>query len=73
MSNPNLDQYIIAERHSMGGWPARYDEVLKKNRVLHDQGLVTMCQGRQGSRILQYAIPTKQRVIRSPYFSGASV
>lgn len=54
-------------------WPAADQLVILNHRRQHDQGQVTMCQGRDGLWILQYAIPRKSPSRRAvPYF-GANI
>ena len=68
---PSLQPHIIsrclAER---GYWPAEDADILINHKRLHDQGRVTMCQGRDGRWIIQYAIPMKSPVRRNAYFYG---
>lgn len=67
-----LQPYIISRRHlGHHHWPADDLTVLQDHRRLHDQGKVTMCQGRDGNWIIQYAIPHRKPVRRAPYFYGA--
>lgn len=66
---PARKQRNIISRTLVGyAWPEFHRDRLEHYRMLHDQGRVTMCQGRDGKYIIQYAIPTKQRVTRDPYF-----
>lgn len=64
-----LQPWIIARKH----WSWAGDDLacLQEHRRLHDQGRVTMCQGRDGDYIIQYAIPCQRPVPRTPYFYGA--
>ena len=66
---PDIAPFLISTRRNWEDWPKADREVLRKAQRDHDAGLVTMCQGREGSLILQYAIPTKKRVKRLPYFT----
>lgn len=64
------EKHVVSRRSVNGRWPEGDREALMIARSAHDQGLVTMCQGRVGGYILQYAIPTVGKPIkRSPYFS----
>lgn len=66
---PELVPHIVSTRYVGDPWPSKDSEALARARRNHDEGRVTMCQGRVGNRIIQYAIPTKQVVRRTPYFS----
>jgi hypothetical protein len=44
-----------------------------KARNEHDMGLVTMCQGRMGHLIIQYAIPNQNPTRRLPYFNRQEI
>lgn len=67
----SIQPHIISRRHAyMPGWPIRDHHVLQEHKRLHDQGKVTMCQGRDGDYIIQYAIPSVTRIKRMPYFYG---
>lgn len=67
----SLQPHLISRRKSgHEHWSRDDQQILLQNRMQHDQGSVTMCQGRDGEYILQYAIPTKRKVIRNPYFTG---
>lgn len=67
----NLRCYVISRRNINALWPREDKEVLDHNRKLHDQGKVTMCQGRDGSWVIQYAIPSNTQK-RPPYFGQRS-
>ena len=60
----NLQQHIISRRRIGSAWPRADKEALDHNRGLHDQGRVTMCQGRDGDHVIQYAIPTMGTAIK---------
>jgi hypothetical protein len=70
-----LQPYLVSRRSvSMAhGWPTRHLVRLQEMRRAHDQGRVTMCQGRSGTWILQYAIPTQKSCFRQAYFYGSSL
>lgn len=66
---PHMHPYIVSRRHiSMMKWPAEDYQRLHEHRKLHDEGKVTMCQGRDGDWIIQYAIPNAPPVKREAYF-----
>lgn len=68
---PSLQPHIISRRRSFApSWPNEDTAVILEHKRLHDQGRVTMCQGRDGDWIIQYAIPMKQPLRRSAYFYG---
>lgn len=70
---PHMHPYIVSRRHVWGAWPAVDAARLSENRGLHDEGKVTMCQGRDGEFIIQYAIPNHPPVKRDqPYFKAGS-
>lgn len=64
-----LQPHIVARRR-VGDWGWAVNERLTEARRQHDQGRVTMCQGRDGDWIIQYAIPTRKPIRRAPYFYG---
>lgn len=66
----SLQPHIISRKKAMSEWPAEDWSVIVDNRRRHDRGAVTMCQGRDGDWIIQYAIPTRTRIRRSAYFYG---
>lgn len=67
-----LQTYIVSRRRSYDPhWPLDDLPTLQDCRRQHDQGRVTMCQGRDGNHILQYAIPSHTPIRRAPYFYGA--
>lgn len=66
---PNLQPFIISRRRT-AHWPHEDQPVIMQHRRLHDQGRVTMCQGRDAEWIIQYAIPVQKPNPRSPYFYG---
>lgn len=68
-----LHPYIVSRRHVMAEWPVEDKDLLDKYRRRHDAGEVSMCQGRDGEYIIQYAIPTKQKARREPWFTGGTV
>lgn len=66
----SLQQHIISRRKLSDKWPRADSARLGHFRKLHDQGKVTMCQGRDGEYMIQYAIPSEQpHPNRPPYFS----
>lgn len=68
----NLQPYILSRRRSFApSWPTEDLPVILEHRRMHDQGKVTMCQGRSGEWIIQYAIPLRRPIKREPYFYGA--
>ena len=69
----SLQPHIISRKNGeVGGWPETDAEILAQNRKLHDQGRVTMCQGRDGIYVIQYALPNNPPVKRDPYFNCGS-
>lgn len=66
---PELAEFIISTRLIGQPWPRGDANALAEARRGHDEGRVTMCQGRSGNTIIQYAIPTKTAPRRRPYFS----
>lgn len=68
---PSLQPHIISRRKAFSpSWPGEDAVVIIEHKRLHDQGRVTMCQGRDGEWIIQYAIPMKRPIRRSAYFYG---
>lgn len=66
-----LQIHIISRRRaSAPEWPSGDIPRLLEHRRQHDQGRVNMCQGRDGDWIIQYAIPNRKPVRRSPWFYG---
>lgn len=64
-----LHPYIISRRHVQAPkWPIEDFQRLHEYRRLHDEGKVTMCQGRDGDWIIQYAFPNNPPVKREAYF-----
>jgi hypothetical protein len=68
---PSMHQHIISRRELDEKWPRADKARLEYHRKLHDQGLMTMCQGRDGNFILQYAVPSQ--VKRNAYFSERNI
>lgn len=70
--NPALHPHIISRRRaSASSWPVEDATVIIEHKLMHDQGRVIMCQGRDGDYIIQYAIPVKGRPLRgASYFYG---
>lgn len=67
----SIQQFIVSRRHeSRPHWPAEDQQLLLDMRRQHDQGRVTMCQGRDGEWVIQYAIHMRRPIRRSPYFYG---
>ena len=64
----HMQKYIISRKHVSAEWPHQHGPRLLHYRKLHDQGRVTMCQGRDGAYIIQYAIPNNPPVKRETYF-----
>ena len=64
-------RFLVSRRRSSQGWPKEDSKVLDEARRRHDAGTVTMCQGRDGDWIIQYAIPSQRANKRDPYFTGA--
>ncbi len=66
---PDMHPYIISRRHvSWPKWPSEDAQLLYEHKKLHDEGKVTMCQGRDGEWIIQYAIHNNPPVRRAAYF-----
>lgn len=71
---PLHKQPSIISRHRTGeGWPRQHYKRIKHFQALHDQGRVTMCQGRDGDFFILYAFPTKAPVRRNPYFTHREI
>ena len=69
---PDLFPYIVARRNvNWSGWLDTDQERLAISRINHDQGEVTMMQGRDEDWSIQYAFPKKGGT-RKPYFSAKS-
>lgn len=69
-----MQKFLVSRRHvDAHHWPREHAASLAQYRKLHDQGRVTMCQGRDGVFILQYAIPNAVIVPRSAYFSHREI
>lgn len=64
-----LQPHIISRKRADAPWPKLDAELIKQHQGLHDQGRVTMCQGRDGGFILLYAIPTQGVTKRPNYFT----
>lgn len=68
---PNLQPHIISRRRvSASSWPAEDLPTILEHRRLHDQGRVTMCQGRDGEWVIQYAVIMQRPIRRNVYFHG---
>lgn len=68
---PKYHPYIISRRGAFDpAWPLKDAQVIIDHKRLHDQGRVTMCQGRDEGWIIQYAFPLEHPVQREPYFYG---
>ena len=66
-----LHPHIISRRHvQWAKWPSEDLQRIHEHKKLHDEGKVTMCQGRDGDWLIQYAIPNNPPVRRSSYFFG---
>jgi hypothetical protein len=66
---PSMHPYIISRRSvTWAKWPAEDAQRLYEHRKLHDEGKMTMCQGRDGEWIIQYSIPNDMPVRRDTYF-----
>lgn len=59
---------IISRRHVWATWPNAHKERIQHHQKLHDQGRVSMCQGRDGSYFILYAMPHRKVVQRNAYF-----
>lgn len=69
VGRPELQPYIVSVREVSQQWPSSDRAALREARDRHDLGEVTMCQGRAGHLIIQYAIPTQKTARRLPYFN----
>lgn len=68
---PVMQPHIISRRRVLDGpWPAEDSSLIIDSKRLHDQGRVTMCQGRDGPWVIQYAVPMSPPVRRPAYFYG---
>lgn len=68
----HLQQHIISRRRVNDRvWPKADEFTFIEMRRLHDQGRVTMCQGRDGDWIIQYAIQSQRPIKRGTYFYGS--
>jgi len=67
---PSLQRHIISRRRATAPhWPVEDAQTLIDAKRDHDRGRVTMCQGRDGEWIIQYAVPsTRQPIRRTPWF-----
>lgn len=66
---PALHPHIISRRHIYAPkWPHEDLQRIYEHKKLHDEGKVTMCQGRDGEWLIQYAIPNNPPVKRETYF-----
>lgn len=65
----SMHPYIISRRHvQWAKWPDEDLQRLYEHKKLHDEGKVTMCQGRDGDWLIQYSIPNNPPVRRGAYF-----
>ena len=65
----SIQPYIISRRHADHPyWPKEDAETIHKYRKLHDEGRVNICQGRDGTYVILYALPNRVPVKRFPYF-----
>lgn len=64
--DPNKHQYLIARRHVNQEW--RDGPRIEHHQRLHDQGKINLCQGRDGSYFLLYAMPNRTIIQRDAYF-----
>lgn len=66
---PNSKQKnIVSRRHVSGEWPREHKERIEHFQKLHDQGRTSLCQGRDGSFFILYAMPHNGIVKRDSYF-----
>jgi len=69
----SMQRHILSRRRlNNAGWPPEDSAVLHEHRRLHDQGKVTMCQGRDGDFVIQYAVISKGNLRRRAYFYGGN-
>ena len=61
-----MQKHLISRKNSGGSWPD--GDRIHHHRKLHDQGRVTLCQGKDGDFCLLYAVPNNPPVRREPYF-----
>lgn len=66
----SLQRNLLSRRLIGRSWPKDDTLLLAEHRRLHDMGRVSMCQGRDGDWILQYAVPLKNVVKRAVYFGS---
>lgn len=63
----NLQKHIVAIRDSYGEWDQKDRKIIQAIDD-YENGLVELCQGRDGLNIIMYAIPRKKKVERKEYF-----
>ena len=57
-----LRKYIVAVKNASSVWPLRFRLAIDRAIRLYSDGTHEMCQGREGSLIIQYLIPRKRPV-----------
>lgn len=66
---PSMHPHIISRRNvNWAKWPSEDLQRIHEHKRLHDEGKVTMCQGRDGEWLIQYSIPNQMPVRRETYF-----
>ncbi len=64
-----LRKFVIATKHIDEVWPTDDVKIIDAQK-LYDRGVVEICTGRDGFRMILYAIPRQEKdVKRTPYFS----
>lgn len=61
-------RHIVSRRHVSDNWPKDDRSRIEHHQRLHDQGRVSLCQGRDGSYFILYAMPHDGIAKREPYF-----
>lgn len=63
LGREELRKYIVATKHVDHPWNQE-DPAIVEAKKAYDDGLVEVCQGRDGFNIILYAIPRKERDTR---------
>ncbi len=57
---PEMEKYFVSRTLAGSAWPESDRELIEQKRLDYDNGLIEMCQGRDGNWIILYAIPRTQ-------------
>ena len=63
-----LRDYIVSRKKVDGSWPDSDNKIIVEARQKYDDGLIELCQGRDGDFTILYAIPRRSIIRRRPYF-----